>query len=209
MDKKCSLRYERYIKMNKLLLNVVPFILNDQFRNIKAFHHYTVEEVLSMDLFEVTELALLVPGFLQPEGWKFQYSWAEGDVKTISANPEIFKCPTGDVIDVIVRRIENEGYALFNTVRNHYLFLEWDWEYRGCVNNESFLSNIKKDIQCCHALADLYYKEGGLFVHEWDLEIMDFNLVPLSIKSVSPSSEALLGVLDFLAKEDVLKVVVK
>lgn len=98
---------------------------------------------------------------------------------------------------------------MFNTIRNHFLFLEWDWEFIGCLNDESFLFNIERGIKCCHVGADLYYKDGGLFVEEWDLELNDWGLVPLGGETVDQSKEQLLKVLDFLSKKDVLQIVIK
>ena len=195
--------------MNKCVLNVVPFILNDNYRNIKPFHHYTVEEVKEIDLWELTELALLIPQFLQPEGWKFKYSWADGNIVTLAANPHTFNCPAPEVVETIIQRIQKEGFAMFHTVRNHYLFLEWDWEYTGCLNKESFLSLIKDNVPCYYAKGDLYHRNGGLYTEEWDEEVQDFGLFPLSVKAVSPENENLLEVLDYLAKKDVLKIVIK
>jgi hypothetical protein len=81
--------------------------------------------------------------------------------------------------------------------------------FTGCLNNESFLSNIKKGIQCCHVYADLYYKDGALFIGKWDPELNDWSLTPLTAKYVELDNEALSRVLDYLAKEGVLKIAVE
>jgi len=83
------------------------------------------------------------------------------------------------------------------------------WEFVGCLNDESFLFNIERGIKCCHVGSDLYFKDGGLFIEEWDLELNSRGLIPLGVKQVHFDNKNLLEVLDFLAKEDVLKIVIK
>jgi|13_taG_2_1085334.scaffolds.fasta_scaffold05188_1 hypothetical protein len=142
--------------MAKATMTVVPFIEDASLRSIKPNHNYTLSEVNELTLKELTELALLIPGFLEPEGWNFMYSFADGDVITKAAKPTTFRKPSNDVLEAIKQRVISEGYNMFNTVRNHFLFLEWD-EFIGCFSLSSFLHNIEKGRNCYHTEMELFW----------------------------------------------------
>ena len=165
--------------MAKATMTVVPFIEDASLRSIKPNHNYTVDEISELSLRELTEIAILIPNFLQPEGWNFIYSFEKGDVVTKSAKPTTFIAPTPDVLEAIKQRIEQEGYQMFTTIRNHFLFLQWD-EFVGCLNEDSFLRNVEAGIACYNVETETFWTPSlGFCKEEFCFEIYDLKLVPI------------------------------
>lgn len=165
--------------MAKATMTVVPFIEDASLRLIKPNHNYTLSEVSQLTLKELTEIALLIPGFLQPEDMNFMYSFADGNVVTKAARPTIFVKPADDVLEAIKQRVISEGYNMFNTVRNYFLFLEWD-EFVGCLSLSSFLHNIEKGISCYHTETEIFWTPDLGF----SKEEFCFNLYDIAIKTI-------------------------
>ena len=137
-------------------MTVVPFIEDVSLRSIKPNHNYTVDEVSQLTLKELTELALLIPGFLEPQDMDFMYSFANGDIITKAAKPTTFVKPADDVLKAIKQRVLSEGYQMFNTVRNYFLFLEWD-EFVGCINENSFVHNVEAGVSCYNVETEIFW----------------------------------------------------
>ena len=165
--------------MAKATIKVVPFIGDSNLRSIKKDHNYTLNEVSELSLKELTELALLIPDLLQPEGWNFVYSFADGDIVTKAARPTTFIAPSDDVIEAIKQRVLAEGYQMFVTVRNYYLFLEWD-EFVGCLNESSFLRNVKKRVSCYNVEREIFWTPDlGYCKEEFCFELYATKLVAI------------------------------
>ena len=165
--------------MAKATMTVVPFIADGTMRSLIPNHNYTSSEVSQLPLKHLTELALLIPSFLQPEGWKFVYNFAEGDIVTKAARPTTFVAPSDDVIKIIKQRVETEGYQMFKTVRNHFLFLEWD-EMIGCLTEVAFANNIAKGLPCYNCAKEIFWTPSlGFCKEEFCFEIYDVKLVPI------------------------------
>ena len=122
--------------MNKYTTTVHPFISVPCLREIKAFHEYTCEDVSKCSLYELTELGLLIPDYLNPQGWKFSYSWLNGHikmggfVKPVGIRPLMFLRPSDEVLATIKARIAAEGYQAF-CLHWDYSLSQWCicWDY--------------------------------------------------------------------------------
>lgn len=177
--------------MNKATVNIVPFILEG--RTLKASHHYTVEEVYSLKLNELTEIAILL-GLLTPPGWKFRYSFEGGDIVTEARNPTRFYKPSKEVRAIIKARIDREGFIPFTTVKKHFLFLEWEvWEegeVRGAMSDMAFKHLVSEGVPCWHAQRDVFFFGEDLLVERYDLRKGEDVYLPL--KEAGEPSQLLL-----------------
>ena len=150
-----------------------------------------------MSLKELTELGILL-GMLTPSGWKLRYSFEDGDILTEARTPTRFCKPNEAVAKAIGNRLESEGFIPFTTVRNHFLFLQWEeWEegeVRGAMSDQLFCDLVSKGVPCWHAQKDVYFNGEDLLVERYDLGRGEDVYLPLK-EAGEPSQLLLLPLL--------------